>query len=184
MATHQKASIEIVNNWGGTLLSVSVAHKYSDEYKNDHSWENIMNGESTSSTMVDFNTGWLTTGRDWWALTWIDDKGDTYITDPMNFRGIVDFLERIGSDIAEPVAAISAWVATGSPEPTSKAIAAAVAVTSAVTKRFLNSEGTNGYKQHILREEDKNGPTKIIIKKGEVEFQSNSGTSTTGFRKM
>jgi len=184
MATHQKVSIEIVNNWGNTLLSVSVAHKYSDDYKNDHLWENIKNGETTSTTKVDFNTGWLTTGRDWWVVTWVDNKGDTYITDPKNFRDIVDFLEKIGDDIAVPMAVITAWVATGDPEPTSKAVAAAVAVTSAVAKQFLNTEGTVGYKQHILREEDKNRPTRIIIKKNEVEFNSNSGTSTTGFRKM
>jgi hypothetical protein len=184
MATHQTASIEIVNHTGSDLLSVSVAHKYSDDYKNEHTWENIKSGATTSTKKVEFNTGLLTTGRDWWVVTWVDDKGHTYVTDPKNFRNIVDFLEKIGSEIAGPMAAIAAWVATGSPEPTTKVIAAAVAITSAVAKQFLNTEGTDGYKQHILREEDKNRPTRIVIKGNEVNFDSTSGSSTTGIRRM
>ena len=66
---HQTASIEIVNNTGRTLLSVSVAHKYSDNYKNDHTWTVIRDGAATSTTQVDFNTGFLTTGKDWWVVT-------------------------------------------------------------------------------------------------------------------
>ena len=184
MATPQKASIEIVNNTGSTLLSASVSHKYSDNYKNEHTWENIKNGETTSTTKVDFNTGLLTTGRDWWVVTWVNDKGDTYVTDPKNFRGIIDFLEKMGDKLATPLATLAATFATKTSDARAKAVAAAVAVTSAVAAAFLNTEATDGFKQHILREEDKDRPTRIVIKKNEVEFNSKSGISTTGFRKM
>ena len=184
MATHRKASVEIVNETGKTLLSVSVSHKYSDNYKNEHTWKNIKNGETTSTEKVDFNTGFLTTGRDWWVVTWVNDRGDTYVSDPHNFRNILDFLEKIGDRMAQPLATLAAVIAVGDPEPSSKAVAAAIAVTSFVAISFLNSEGTDGFKQHILREEDCDNPIKIIIKEHEIEFKSKSGNSTTGMQKM
>jgi Up-Regulated in long-lived daf-2 len=49
---------------------------------------------------------------------------------------------------------------------------------------LLNHEGTDGFKQHILREEDGAKPTRIVIKGSEIEFDSKSGKSTTGFRKI
>lgn len=185
MADHQRAAVEIVNHSGRALLSVSVSHKYSDSYKNHHTWkEDLKNGESTAAAKVDFNTGWLTTGRDWWVVTWVDDHGTTYVTDPKNGRDILDFAEKLGTKLTEPLATLAAAVMQGSPSPTAKGVAAAVVVTTTLAQALLNTEGTDGFKQHILREEDKGRPTRIVIKKDEVEFDSKSGKSTTGFRKL
>lgn len=184
MADHQVASVKVVNNTSRTLLSISLSHKYSDVYKNSHTWENIGNNSGTSTSEVDFNTGFWTTGRDWWVLTWVDDQGNTYMTDPNNFRSILDFLEKITNRIAEPLAELATAVAVGSPEPTSKALAAAAAVSGAIAEALLNNESTDGFKQHILREEDTKKPTVITIKDDEVEFSSESGISTTVFKKV
>ena len=185
MVTQRKGPVQIVNNTGRTLLSVSIAHKYSDNYKNEHTWELIKNQETSSTTTVDYNTGFGTTGRDWWLVTWVDNKGNTYMTDPKNFQDVLNFFEKITNSIAEPLVTLGTAVATGSPEPSTKTLAAAAAVVGGLTTSLLNTEGTAGFKQHILRAEDEGRPTKIIIKEdNKVEFNSKSGISKTGSRKV
>lgn len=59
------------------------------------------------------------------------------------------------------------------------------AVARAVANKFLglfaNDGKTNGFKQHILREEDVHEPTRIELSKTGVKFVSNSGTSETNW---
>lgn len=68
MPTHRKANVRIENKTGQRLLSISVAHKYSDNYKGTHNWEGPININAITSPdndmVVDYNTGILTTGRD------------------------------------------------------------------------------------------------------------------------
>lgn len=179
MITHQKSSVEIVNNTGLNLLCVLIAHKYSDVYKNDHKWLNIANGVTTSPAQVDFNTGFGTTGRDWWIVVWMDVQGNFYKTDPSNLRGVIDLLE-VGLNFAMKIKTI---IGLTSPEPTSKAAAAAGLLFEAIIGNPLNSESTSGFKQHILTKDDLKRPTKIILRSDAVEFDSESGSSTTGIKK-
>lgn len=184
MTVHQQADIEVVNQTGRTLLSVSLSHKYNDNYKNQHTWENIGNGETTATSLVDFNTGLFTTSRDWWVVSWVDDLGDTYVTDPHNFRDILDFIESMGNNIIEPINMLAVTMVNDSSGSGLNTVAAATVVTKTISKSFLNSEGTVCFKQHILRKEDCERPTKIIIRGELVEFNSLSGISKTGFRRV
>lgn len=182
MPTHRKAKVAIENQTGQRLLSVSVGHKYSNDFKNTYDWEGpIEIGKTTNADMVvDYNTGFLTTGRDWWVVSWVTEDGKTHVTNPKNLRGIIDFLEGIGSKIAAPLASLATALSLA-PEPViSKATGAAVAVTSVVVGGFCNSESTNGFKQHILRSEDQDAPVKIILKRDKTVFHSKSGQSETG----
>ncbi|MBS0639510.1 MAG: hypothetical protein U1E70_28175 [Acetobacteraceae bacterium] len=181
--THRRAPVRVVNNTGKTLLSVTVSHKYSDNYKNEHTWTNVQNGQTTDEALfVDYNTGFLTTGRDWWFVSAIDDKGVTYITDPPNGRAFLDVMEKCGNTVLGPIAAAAAKMALGSPEPVTKLISGAVAATTGISTLLLNKEGTTGFKQHILRSDDQSGPNLIILKnytKDGCEFRSHSGSSST-----
>jgi hypothetical protein len=184
MVTKRTAQVAIVNKTGKKLLSVTVAHKYSDNYKNDKTWELIQPNETTSETMkVEYNTGFGTTGRDWWFVTWADEEGNVYSTSPQNFREIFDLFDKALTSAAEPLKTLGLLVAVGSPEPTSKTIAAAAAATSALALTLLNSESTTGFKQHILRSEDSERRNNIVISNEEVSFESSSGVSKTGFKK-
>ncbi|MGR9114673.1 MAG: hypothetical protein ACU85E_02825 [Gammaproteobacteria bacterium] len=182
MPTHRKAKVLIENQTGQRILSVSVGHKYSNDYKNTFDWEGpIEIGKTTNAGMVvDYHTGALTTGRDWWVVSWVTEDGKTYVTNPKNLRGIIDFLEGIGSKISAPLASLATALSLA-PEPViSKVTGAAVAVTSVVVGGFCNAESTNGFKQHILRKNDQDAPTKIILKQDTVVFHSKSGESITG----
>jgi hypothetical protein len=47
----------------------------------------------------------------------------------------------------------------------------------------MNTEPTDGWKQHLLRAEDANQITTIEIKLDEIKFNSKSGISATGVKK-
>ena len=96
----QTAQVTINNVGKQKLLSVKVHHIYSDVYSNELAWEA---GDATigitsfKAQSVQYNTGALTTGRDWWLVTWYDAAGDCYFTDPLNFRNIIDVVESIST---------------------------------------------------------------------------------------
>lgn len=182
--THQRAQISIVNNTGSKLISVGIAHKYSDVFKNDLQWQNLNNGQSGNAQWVDYNTGTFTTGRDWWVVVFVDSNGHSYMTDPANFRALFDAAEKALGPTLNALAPLAAAIATGDPEPTTKAIAIATAATAAACSLLLNNEGTDGYKQHILRDEDAGAVTRIVLTLSDVTFNSPSGTSTTGVRRI
>ena len=193
MSTHRQAKVMVQNCTGQKILSVSVGHKYSDDYNNKNDWKGPIDDNSTTSDnmLVDYTTGAFTTGRDWWTVSWVTEDGKSYVTDPDNFRGTVDFIENIGSKVSAPLATLAVSITTAlalAPEPTvtkaAAAAVAAVAVTSLVVGGMCNSESTSGFKQHILREEDQDEPIKIILNTKEVKFHSKSGDSTTGFSRL
>ena len=202
MVDHQKAKVCVENKTGKALREVGVVHKYSDDYTNKKNWQNIAPGEKTSPSLkVEYHTGFLTTGRDWWVVTW-QYEGDNklYFTDPQNMRGFLDKLEtttikgiELGLSIAASKAVDEVKSATASldipdelkktvkedaPELVKEGIESAGKV---FTDALFNRASTEGFKQHILREEDANKLTKIIIHENNtVEFKSSSGTSETG----
>lgn len=181
--TKRTALATIRNNTSEPLVGVSVIHKYSDDYKHDKQWGVIQPGELASETMeVEYNTGAFTTGRDWWIVTWYSpDMSTLHYSDPNNFRGILDSLESVAPDmIAAAAGAIAALPAgISGPGAVGAAVAAAAAAKS-TTEGLFNSEGTDGFKQHILREEDEGAVTEIVINEGgDITFKSNSGDSDT-----
>lgn len=126
--------------------------------------------------VVEFNTGFMTTGCDWWVVNWVTEDGKTHITGPKNMRGLMDFLEKGGLALLELKKLL---VDTTMPE-LDKAADVSNALTNAIVKALCNTASTSGFKQHILREEDEKQTTVIVLKPDGVEFHSKSGTSKTG----
>lgn len=157
--TKRHAKARIINRTGHDIMTASIVHKYSDNYKNitRPPMGKIPNGETSSEYLkVEYNTGFGTTGRDWWLVTWQYDDEKVYYTDPNNFRGIFDFMEKIASSVVSSE------------------------MSSALADALFNSEGTSGFKQHILRSEDQNKFVDFILKpNGKVEIKSPSGKSET-----
>jgi hypothetical protein len=113
---------------------------------------------------VEYNTGFGTTGRDWWLATWQYDDKDLYFTNPNNFRAAFDWAEGQVNSLFKSVEDI--------PDELTPAV-------NFASKAF-NSESTKGFKQHILRSEDSGKVVKITLKKGgKVEITSPSGKSET-----
>ncbi|KAK9759677.1 hypothetical protein K7432_017061, partial [Basidiobolus ranarum] len=70
-ATHRIAKVEVHNETSGPIYAVSVVHKYSNVYKNRKEWTEIGSGQSTCDNpmTIDYDTGALTIGKDWWLIT-------------------------------------------------------------------------------------------------------------------
>jgi Up-Regulated in long-lived daf-2 len=173
--TRRTAEVVVVNHTGKTMERVFVLHKYSDNYKNRETWEHLLHNATTSRRMnVQYNTGFGTTGRDWWFVTWMDPEGKVFITNPHNFREVFDWFDRNAGRIG---ATAGGYIGGD----------AGRAFGRAVFEALTNEEATVGFKQHILRAEDDNRhdrPTRIVATTSEVAFVSRSGTSRTGVRRV
>ena len=98
--TKMNAWVRVLNKSGEEMIDVKVVHKYSGVYLNEKSWENVPVSKYTEGALkVEYNTGFLTTGRDWWFIAWNDEEGNTHISSPSNGRGFVDGLEDIAGDL-------------------------------------------------------------------------------------
>jgi hypothetical protein len=184
----QQASVRVVNHLSTPIFGVTVSHKYSDVYKNNDTWGVIKPHEEGNHSMeVEYNTGFLTTGRDWWFLAWFNEDFSQFCySHPNNFRDIIDALEGIGPDVlaAEAGALAGILAAESGPAGILAAAAGAAALSKTITSGIFNSESTVGYKQHILREEDAGGnpndpKNSIIISDEGIRFDSPSGVSET-----
>src|SRR5438128_57812 len=100
------ADIQVENKTGHEIEFVTVAHKYGNDYKQTKTWSNLGNGRTTRQAMqVDYNTGFGTTGADWWVVTWKYKGDDTlYVTDPAGLRKVVDAGEKFSRDTLPVVA--------------------------------------------------------------------------------
>ncbi|RDA93686.1 hypothetical protein CP533_4870 [Ophiocordyceps camponoti-saundersi (nom. inval.)] len=181
--TKRTARVTIKNNSPGDIKSVSLVHKYSDVYNNRAEWPVIKRFTSPDyhhHAIVDFNTGPLTTGRDWWLLSfYTDDMSTNYFTNPNNFRNVFDFLESVGPTVTISIAGATAGILGALAGPATSVIAstAAAAVAKATTDGLFNAESTVGFKQHILRTEDADRITTIVINRDySVTFYSHSET--------
>jgi hypothetical protein len=150
-----------------------VTHFYSDVFDDKQKeWDAIPHdGKSPGAYIVNYNTGFFTTGRDWWFVSW-KANDSLYVTRPSNFRGTIDAIEREIIDKGTSLAALP---------PDTSALARKAAVEAFL--QILNKAKTEGFKQHILRQEDENEVTKIWIYDDSVVFSSPSGTSKTQFVK-
>lgn len=200
------ASVKIRNNSQKPIEGVSVVHKYSSVYVDEHTFKAIQPGATSNEELtVEYNIGLLTTGRDWWKVSWVSDNTTvlTY-TNPNNFRSSIDWFERTTSEILPFTGWILGGTVGGKHKGKGKATGAATAkagsktaaspsakgafvggiggflVGKSITNAVANQESTEGFKQHTLRESDSDTVTTIIIENnGTVTFESISGTSTT-----
>ncbi|OPB44851.1 hypothetical protein A0O28_0089890 [Trichoderma guizhouense] len=164
--TKRTASVSIRNNTSNPIAAIPA------------------DDSSTESLKVEYNTGFFTTGRDWWFISWYSqDMKTLYYSNPQNFRGAFDAIEKSVSPelvyqagmLLAPIAVIS-----GGPVLAVPVTLATIAVAKATTNRLYEMEETAGFKQHILREEDEGKVTEIIINEDEtITFKSKSGGSET-----
>ncbi|KAH7397226.1 hypothetical protein BKA66DRAFT_437804 [Pyrenochaeta sp. MPI-SDFR-AT-0127] len=183
--TKRTALVKIQNDTPDPISGIGVSHKYSDVYKNQYDWSVIPpGGLSTEAMTVEYNTGIFTTGRDWWMITYHREEASSvrpnelkmWYSDPENFRNIIDFLEQAAPALIKT--AIN--VAKGSNPQLLPAAKAAQVVSKVMCKLMFNDESTAGFKQHILRSEDEDRVTTIVINADNtITFKSKSGNSNT-----
>lgn len=175
MTTANTASAVITNNSSRTFVSIGQSHKYSDVYSSQASWENLAPGQTTSPALsVEYNTGFGTTGEDWWFLLAVDSEGNVWNTDPSNARwlwdktdwGIAHFGDIIATalEVAGPETLGAGDIAGG-----------LVDVLTAAT----NDTSVEGYKEFLLRDEDAGGTVTITLTDDTIQFSAPSGTADT-----
>ncbi|KAI0081036.1 hypothetical protein K474DRAFT_1657232 [Panus rudis PR-1116 ss-1] len=185
MPTKRRAWVKVRNETGKPMLGISLIHKYSNVYKEEKQYETLDVGATTNDPLgVDYNTGFLTTGRDWWFISWFHpDMKYIWFGSPNNMRGFFDFADNLLPEAIAGAAGGVAGLGTSATGPgAAVAGAAAAGAAKLVTSALFNSESTEGFKQHILTEEDEGELMEIIVHLSEVEFRSKSGTSTTNVR--
>ena len=182
LLAQRSARVAVANETGRRLVYVTVLHKYSDNYKDQHTWRGVAPGTTGADLQVRYNTGFGTTGRDWWRVIWAyEGESRMHYTNPDNFRGIIDGMEQAGQ-IVVPIAAAALAAGAGVVTGPGAAVAAAAAATAGTmfAQAAMNDESTDGFKQHILRSDDANRTTTIHIRaNGTVVFKSVSGDSET-----
>ncbi|KAL2856104.1 hypothetical protein BJX68DRAFT_263599 [Aspergillus pseudodeflectus] len=186
MPDHRWAWVTIRNNTDQPIYGVTVAHKYSDVYKNGKAWDVIQPGSSKDKEFwVDYNTGFLTTGKDWWKITWVLGDGKTFAySNPENFRGIFDLFDKALNAYVTTVTGLAKGLAgalqTGQFTDITKGIQEAA---EGMLKALLDQDGTVGFKQHMLESEDEHEVTEIVINgDGTIDFKSKSGNSSTVYK--
>lgn len=167
--TKRTTNVRVQNLTGLEIESVSVVHKYSNVYKEKMDWGRLENGKMTTRPMkINYNTGFLTTGQDWWLVTW-KYKGNNSLryTAPRNFRGIIDFVEKMH---LQPLALSNRGInkLTGANLPTAK-----------LAEALMNLGSTKGFKKHFLKKKDQKNGVIITITHNSVAFDSASGHSST-----
>lgn len=181
--TVRKAQVQISNNTPHSISGVGLNHMYSDVYFETKTWKSIPAYGYSDFLTVTYHTGFGTTGRDWWAISGHNDLDpigpnsmSQWYSDPNNFQGLLDFLENVTPTIigtALKAAEIS------QPEFAPVALVADL-VSQAVCSALLNTAKTDGYKQHILEEEDDGQIVLIQVNNdGTINIKSPSGQSDT-----
>ncbi len=187
--TNRSATVTIMNVTGGPIVA-GFSHKYSNVF---HDSGSTSKTKPLGTTPLDnmqkvgtarFRTGFLTTGRDWWIVSYVDDKGCSYISSPRNARKFVDGLEKTAIFTGGILIDGGVDIAIGGlldPEPVGKVAGGVVGLVTAglggTMVGLSNSESTAGFKRHFLRKKDTS--VLILLAKDEVTFVSKSGKSST-----
>ncbi|MEU9790846.1 hypothetical protein AB0E27_09460 [Streptomyces sparsogenes] len=74
------AYANIKNNTGITLKRVTLHHQYSDDPDEGMSWENVAPGATTSDMEVNYNTGFIRTGQDYWWCQYTLPDGSIWVS--------------------------------------------------------------------------------------------------------
>ncbi|MBE9029760.1 hypothetical protein IQ266_08475 [filamentous cyanobacterium LEGE 11480] len=195
-ATKRTAYVRVQNRTGRNMKFVSVSHKYSNNYQEARTWLNLPHRYSTrksDSLAVNYNTGAFTTGKDWWAASWVNSQNQFCQTSPNNFRKQIDALEQFTirnwstiNKATQTVADFAAEQASKSgPKTAVIAQVASKAVPGAMRliRSTINTTSTVGYKQHILRSSDANRTMTIqLLPHGQARITSRSGVSNTIYK--
>ncbi|RDA95373.1 hypothetical protein CP533_3504 [Ophiocordyceps camponoti-saundersi (nom. inval.)] len=183
----RRANVTVWNQSHDPMLAVSVIHKYSDVFNERHEWPLLSPGEKSTDMMeVQYHTGFGTIGQDWWLISWYGPGMiNYYISNPNNFRGVIDFLENQAPAVLITSAITVAGVAA-TPAGFAAVLgasAAAVTVAKTTAEAVFNSESTVGFKKHFLEAEDEEEPVVIIVKPdNEIVIHSKSDESGTVYR--
>lgn len=167
--THRQARARIINRTGRKIETLILSHKYSDNYKNSKEFHDIDHNSYTNVYLtVDYHTGFMCNGKDWWWLSWLDSNGYVHTIDPKNGRCIIDEIERF-------VRVIGNTVSIGNPS---------AYIMNQILQRVTNDGSTCGFKQHILESDDDGEYVDITLysyTNNGVELKSPSGKSTTDY---
>lgn len=183
MVTHRQAKVRIVNESGQRIEpnSIVIAHKYSDVYTNELKFPKGLAVGSTDdaggSMIVDYHTGFLTTGVDWWLVSWVTaDDAKIHMTTPHNLTELLDLIqENLTLAIAEAAATAIGGEILGPP-----GAAVAAAAVGLFMKKVMNTEKVSGFKMFMLESEDEGAWVTIRIKNDNVlTFESTSGNAET-----
>lgn len=113
----QSTYVSVWNNTSNTTISsVSVQHKYSNEFYEKMQFVGLFSSnyyvdhrqlESGYSNKVRYWTGPTTTGVDWWMVQWSTTDGRICKTNPQNFREVFDYadqtLAQVNSEVSDLV---------------------------------------------------------------------------------
>jgi len=209
-ADTRSAKVVVSNSAGKEIEFVTVTHKYSSlktgNFAGSRTWGQLPDGKVTAEFMpVDYKTGILETGQDWWMVIF-KFKGEptVYTTDPRNFRGTIDKLEGVAAGNIKKAgealggalggaagASAGTFVAPGAGTTVGGAAGAAGGkklvggLAEKLGAATLNSEVTKGFKSYILRKSDEGKVVNIQIgfnkkeKRFEVKWRSPSGDTAT-----
>lgn len=179
----KKSRVYVINKTGKKIYNVTVLHKYSNNYKDRITHKSLDNNKTSGHFNARYNTGFGTTGKDWWIVSWTEPYSNTQIrhriTNPKNGRAFIDGFEKgfktsfnIGSSLLSQyggdVLGVKGQIAG----------AAGKVINDQLINRTMNNSSTIGFKQHILRSED-TYLNIILYSNGVVEFKGKSGKSTT-----
>ena len=102
--TLRTATVRIKNNSSKKILSATLSHRYSNVYRNQQSFVNILHGQISQKFLtVEYHTGFLCTGQDWWHITWLAEDGTTYVSDPNNGQCWLNYVAMAASRITSSV---------------------------------------------------------------------------------
>jgi hypothetical protein len=175
MTTKNYAQAVIQNNSSKTFVSIGLSHKYSDVFKDQTSWAALAPGQtSTPPLTVEYNTGFGTTGQDWWYILAVDSEGNIWNTNPSNARWLWDgadsLIQKFGSTVA-------GWLFAGATitEGTTVIGAGLIQLLTMMT----NNESTAGFKEFLLRSEDAGQTVTITLTDTNIHFSAPSGIADT-----
>jgi len=176
--TTRTAQATVQNLTGKKILGVSLIHKYSDNYVHNITWPQIEQGASGSPALtVKYHTGFGAFGEDWWLVTWLDENGNLYHTDPANGQCFINWLQKLVPGAIS--AAVKAIVALATDDTPLIASLAGKAV-SLLIKPLLGAGDTCGFKENYLTKEDDSKLVTITLNQGgTARISSPSGHSDT-----
>lgn len=154
------------NKTGSTVVFAAFSHKYSNEFMNfgkitfvqpNNDYSRFRDKDGGDNKTVTWNTGFGTTGADWWQLWFVKENGELCVTSPNNFRGIFDGADKIWDKMAH------------------KAIATFDAIKGGQLSGVLKQNGGKLTNEYIQKVE--------YIQDSIFRIIGSSSTSTVGYKK-
>lgn len=69
-ATERVCPVYVVNDTGGTLDEITFTHRYNGEFNVSKTFTTMLNGDKEFAFDAHYRTGFLTTGRDYWWVSY------------------------------------------------------------------------------------------------------------------